>query len=112
MKGLSQCAAISPGIKGCGLRHLYSPREIEAIEHLSFRFPAPTPFLLRARGTRAPTEAARSASAPYQEVVGRRSRGDRPTEAARSASAPYQVVVGRRSRGDRPTEAAWPESAP
>jgi len=65
-KGAPQCAAISPGIKGCGLRYPCSPREIEAIEHLSFRFPAPTPFLFRARGTRAPTEAARPEFAPYQ----------------------------------------------
>ena len=31
-----------------------------------FRFPAPTPFLSRARGTRAPTDAAVAGRPPYQ----------------------------------------------
>ena len=45
-KGLPQCAAISPGMKGCGLRYPRSPREIETISDLSIRFPAPPPLIV------------------------------------------------------------------
>ena len=44
-KGLPQCAAISPGMKGCGLRCPHSPREIETVED-KFRFPAPPPLFV------------------------------------------------------------------
>ena len=33
---------------------------------IRFRFPTPTPFLFQARGTRAPTDAARAGRAPYR----------------------------------------------
>ena len=84
-KGLPRCAAISPGMKGRGLRCPRPPWEIEAIgsfdsasrHRLRFYFGhagrVPLP-MRRARGAlgRAakmaafPVSAARSASAPYQ----------------------------------------------
>ena len=42
-KGAPQCAAISSGIKGCGLGSPCPPREIKR-RRVMFRFPAPTPF--------------------------------------------------------------------
>ena len=45
-KGLPQCAAMSLGVKGCGLRCPRSPQEIETISDLSIRFPAPPPLFV------------------------------------------------------------------
>ena len=45
-KGLPQCAAMSLGLKGCGLRCPHSHREIETISDLSIRFPATSPLFI------------------------------------------------------------------
>ena len=43
-KGMPRCVAISPGVKGRGLRCPCSPREIEMAFGVMFRFLAPTPL--------------------------------------------------------------------
>ena len=77
-KGLPRCAAISPGVKGRGLRCPRSPWEIEAIGSYDSASRHQLRFYLGHAG-RVP-------------LPMRRSRGDRPTrDSARSASAPYQL---------------------
>ena len=77
-KGLPRCAAISPGMKGRGLRCPRPPREIKAIGSYDSASRHQLRFYFGHAG-----------SVPLPT---RRSRGDRPTrDAARSASAPYQL---------------------
>ena len=77
-KGLPRCAAISPGMKGRGLRCPRSTWEIEAIGSYDSASRHQLRFYLGHAG-RVP-------------LPTRRSRGDRPTrDSARSASAPYQL---------------------
>ena len=79
-KGLPRCAAISPGVKGRGLRCPRPPWEIEAIGSFDSASRHQLRFLFGHAG-RVP-------------LPMRRSRGDRPTrDSARSASAPYQLEV-------------------
>ena len=77
-KGLPRCAAISPGVKGRGLRCPRPPWEIEAIGSYDSASRHQLRFYFGHAG-RVP-------------LPMRRSRGDRPTrDSARSASAPYQL---------------------
>ena len=58
-EGLAAVCGHQFGVKGIRAAMPAFSREIEAIEHQSFRFPAPTPFSFRARGTPVPVFGAR-----------------------------------------------------
>ena len=87
-KGLPRCAAISPGVKGRGLRCPRPPWEIEAIGSYDSASRHQLRFLFGHAGrVPLPTRRARGALGRAAKMAAF------PVSAARSASAPYQLEV-------------------